>query len=106
MEPSDATIRQVLETTRRSAVVGASNKPARPSFGVMRYLLARGYEVVPVNPGLAGQEIRGLRSSGPAAGLSRGRGWGSRGNTTPAYFAKRWGCAKLRQKQRGKSWIA
>ena len=58
-EATDDTIRAVLTETRRIAVVGASNKPARPSYGVMRFLLAQGYEVVPVNPGLAGQEILG-----------------------------------------------
>ncbi len=49
----------LLLGTRRIALVGASAKPDRPSFGVMRFLLARGYAVVPVNPGLAGQEILG-----------------------------------------------
>ena len=54
-------IAALLGRTRRIAVVGASNRPERPSFGVMRFLLDRGYEVVPVNPGLAGQEIQGRR---------------------------------------------
>lgn len=54
-------IRELLLTTRRIALVGASHKPERPSFGVMRFLLARGYQVTPVNPGLAGQEILGQR---------------------------------------------
>lgn len=49
----------LLGRTRRIAVVGASNRPERASFGVMRFLLGRGYEVVPVNPGLAGQLIHG-----------------------------------------------
>ncbi len=52
-------IRELLLTTRRIALVGASNKPDRASFRVMRFLLERGYEVTPVNPGLAGQEILG-----------------------------------------------
>ena len=59
MTAEDDTIRRVLTTTRRIAVVGASNKPARPSYGVMRFLISRGYEVTPVNPGLAGQTIFG-----------------------------------------------
>ena len=54
---TDADIRAILETTRRIAVVGASAKPWRPSHGVMRFLLDCGYEVTPVNPGLAGQAI-------------------------------------------------
>ncbi len=56
---SDAEIRAVLERTRRVAVVGASNTPSRPSYGVMAALLAHGYQVVPVNPGLEGQSVQG-----------------------------------------------
>jgi predicted CoA-binding protein len=56
---TDAEIAKILSQTRRIAVVGASNKPERPSFGVMRFLLDQGYDVVPVNPGLAGQNIHG-----------------------------------------------
>ncbi len=56
---NDADIRAILANTRRIAVVGASNKPERASYGVMAALLARGYEVTPVNPGLAGQAIHG-----------------------------------------------
>ena len=54
-------IRELLLTTRRIALVGASPKPDRASFRVMRFLLDRGYEVTPINPGLAGQEIHGQR---------------------------------------------
>jgi hypothetical protein len=54
---SDADIRSILETTKRIALVGASAKAWRPSHGVMRFLLACGYDVTPVNPGLAGQAI-------------------------------------------------
>lgn len=43
----------------RIALIGASNKPERPSYGVMRFLLAKGYTVYPVNPGLHGQTIQG-----------------------------------------------
>jgi len=56
---TDDTIRAILTTTHRIALVGASGKPWRPSHGVMGFLLHRGYDVTPVNPGLAGQEIRG-----------------------------------------------
>jgi uncharacterized protein len=56
---SDATIRAILTGTRRIAVVGASDKTWRPSFGVFRFLLARGYDATPVNPQLAGRAIHG-----------------------------------------------
>ncbi len=56
---TDDTLRHILTTTRRIALVGASDKPDRPSFGVMRFLLAQGFEVTPVNPGLSGQSILG-----------------------------------------------
>ena len=52
-------IQHILTTTRRIAVVGASAKPGRPSHGVMAFLVARGFDVVGVNPGLAGQTLHG-----------------------------------------------
>jgi predicted CoA-binding protein len=55
----DATIRDILTHTRRIALIGASANPARASHQVMGFLLARGYEVTPVNPGLAGQTLLG-----------------------------------------------
>jgi predicted CoA-binding protein len=58
---NDNELRDLLTRTRRIALVGASNKPARPSYEVMKFLLAQGFEVTPVNPGLAGQEILGQR---------------------------------------------
>lgn len=56
---TDAEIVSILAATRDIAVVGASNKVERPSYGVMQFLIARGYRVIPVNPGLAGQTILG-----------------------------------------------
>ena len=56
---SDDAIRAILETTQRIALVGASARSWRPSHGVMRFLLDHGYDVTPVNPGLAGQAIHG-----------------------------------------------
>ena len=56
---SDVAIAQILADARVFAVVGASNKPERPSYAVMQALIASGYTVHPVNPGLAGQEILG-----------------------------------------------
>jgi uncharacterized protein len=47
---SDDGIETILRTSRRIAIVGASSKPSRPSFGVFRYLVHQGFECVPVNP--------------------------------------------------------
>jgi predicted CoA-binding protein len=56
---TDATIRAILTDTRRIAVVGASDKAWRPSHGVFRYLLDRGYDPIPVNPTIAGRSVHG-----------------------------------------------
>ena len=56
---SDEDIRAILKRVKSFAVVGASPKPERPSYGVMRFLLNQGYELHPVNPGVAGQRILG-----------------------------------------------
>ncbi|WP_375263624.1 CoA-binding protein [Palleronia sp.] len=56
---TDDDIRRILTDVNRIALVGASANPARPSNGVGQFLAARGYEVHPVNPGLAGQSLFG-----------------------------------------------
>ncbi len=55
----DATIRRILADTRRVAVVGASPRPVRASNEVLHFLVRRGYEVIGVNPGIAGQFLHG-----------------------------------------------
>jgi predicted CoA-binding protein len=66
----DAHVRALLKATRTIALVGASANPARPSWIVLKYLLARGYDVTPVNPGLAGQDLLGKACVGSLADLS------------------------------------
>jgi len=56
---SDEAIAQLLAQVKRIALVGASAKPERPSHRVMQFLLDEGYEVLPINPGLAGQQLLG-----------------------------------------------
>jgi predicted CoA-binding protein len=57
--PDDDMLRMVLRRARVIAVVGVSSNPVRPSYFVARYLGLRGYRVIPVNPGLAGQTLFG-----------------------------------------------
>lgn len=52
-------IRNILQTVKTIALVGASANDVRPSYFVMKYLIDKGYDVIPVNPGLAGQQILG-----------------------------------------------
>ncbi|MDQ0454041.1 CoA-binding protein [Rhizobium paknamense] len=57
----DAYLREILTSVKVIAMAGASPNPDRPSFGVMRFLLQKGYRVIPVNPGQAGKEILGQK---------------------------------------------
>lgn len=56
---SDNDVRTILKRAKTFAVIGASAKPERPSYGVMRFLIDQGYIVKPVNPGIAGKSIHG-----------------------------------------------
>jgi uncharacterized protein len=56
---SDDFIAALLGSVRSFAFVGASANTNRPSYFAMKYLIGKGYSIVPVNPGLAGQEILG-----------------------------------------------
>jgi len=66
---SDEAIAQLLAQVKRIALVGASAKPERPSHRVMQFLLEEGYEVLPINPGLAGQKLLGQSVHASLAGL-------------------------------------
>jgi predicted CoA-binding protein len=57
-------IAHLLSRVRFIALVGASDRPDRPSYRVMRFLQTHGYRVFPVNPQLAGQQIHGERVYG------------------------------------------
>ncbi|HYC25377.1 MAG TPA: CoA-binding protein [Roseiarcus sp.] len=58
---SNEYIRGILNSVKRIAMVGASANSARPSYFVLKYLATRGYQMFPVNPGLAGGEIHGIK---------------------------------------------
>ena len=65
----DAAMRGLLDRVQTIALVGASAKPVRPSYFVLKYLLAKGYRVIPVNPGLAGQDLLGQRCHADLASI-------------------------------------
>jgi len=56
---SDDDIRDLLASTRTIAMIGASDRPDRPSYGVMAALQAHGYRVIPVNPQITGEHVHG-----------------------------------------------
>src|SRR3984893_10454247 len=57
----DSYIRGILNTVKTIAMVGASEKENRPSYFAFKYLLERGYKMIPVNPGHAGEDMLGQR---------------------------------------------
>ena len=57
----DSYIRGILNTVKSIAMVGASEKENRPSYFAFKYLLERGYNMIPVNPGHAGEDLLGRR---------------------------------------------
>ena len=52
-------LKSLLSSVKRVAIVGVSSNPVRPSYFVARYLSLKGFTVIPVNPGLAGQTLFG-----------------------------------------------
>ncbi|WP_339632185.1 CoA-binding protein [uncultured Sneathiella sp.] len=61
---ADEYIGGILNDVKTIAVVGASSNSSRPSYYVMKYLKRKGYRCIPVNPGLAGQELLGETAYG------------------------------------------
>src|SRR5436190_9996090 len=58
---SDGYIRGILNTVKTIAMVGASEKESRPSYFAFKYLLERGYNMIPINPTQAGHEMLGRK---------------------------------------------
>ncbi len=59
MPLNDDEIGELLTNARTIAMVGASDRPDRPSYGVMKALQAHGYRVMPVNPQITGEHVHG-----------------------------------------------
>jgi hypothetical protein len=56
---SDKDIAELLSSARTIAVVGASDRPSRPSYGVMKFLQDQGYRMLPINPQITGEHVLG-----------------------------------------------
>ena len=56
---NDEDIAELLQSARVIAMVGASDRPDRPSNGVMKFLQDQGYRVIPVNPTITGEHVHG-----------------------------------------------
>lgn len=67
----DSYLKGILETVKTIAIVGASPKTIRPSYRVTEFLIATGYDVIPVNPGQAGQLIAGAMTVTSLADISK-----------------------------------
>ncbi len=63
----DSYIRGILNTVKTIAMVGASAKDNRPSYFAFKYLAERGYNMIPINPGLDGKELLGRKIYGRLA---------------------------------------
>jgi predicted CoA-binding protein len=55
----DEDIAELLTSARTIAMIGASDRPSRPSYGVMQFLQVHGYRVLPVNPQITGEHVHG-----------------------------------------------
>ncbi len=61
LDYTDDYLRQILDEVKTIAMVGASTNWNRPSYFAMKYLQRKGFRVIPVNPGSAGEELLGER---------------------------------------------
>lgn len=61
MPDDDIFLKDILTSTKSIALVGASKNPDRPSHKVMKFLIAQGYDLYPVNQGLAGSDLLGRK---------------------------------------------
>ena len=68
---SETYLQDILSSVKTIAIVGASGDKTKFSYGVLRVLHETGYDMIPVNPGLAGQEIRGLKVYPSLAAIDR-----------------------------------
>jgi predicted CoA-binding protein len=59
--PDDQTLKEILQTKKRIAVVGLSDKPERTSYQIAKYMLEHGYDIVPVNPTL--ESVFGIQAA-------------------------------------------
>ena len=67
---NDDALKNILQSTKIIACVGISSNPVRPSFYVARYLTLKGFRVIGVNPGLAGQTLFGETVTANLADIS------------------------------------
>ena len=68
---SETYLQDILSSVKTIAMIGASGDKTKFSYGVLRVLHETGYDMIPVNPGLAGQEIRGLKVYPSLAAIDR-----------------------------------
>ena len=68
---SETYLQDILSSVKSIAMVGASGDKTKFSYGVLRVLHETGYDMIPVNPGLAGHEIRGLKVYPSLAAIDR-----------------------------------
>src|ERR1700751_3103082 len=68
---SDEYIRDILNSVKSIAMVGASPVDVRPSYFAFKYLAQRGYDMIPVNPGQVGKSLLGRRFVGSLSEIAR-----------------------------------